>query len=107
MEFEDEVFGRTVTEAIGDRTSCPPSFPLASARSLFSIAHPVHRLDIVGRVVSPRPSHSFGVDMVGHDVVVIGELYMAERAFPALLDNLAVEQLSHFFIGASSRYPRG
>ena len=60
----------------------------------------MNRLDIVGMVVSPRPSHSFGVDMVGHDVVVIGELQMAERAFPALVDDLAVEQISHFCVRA-------
>jgi hypothetical protein len=51
-------------------------------------------------IVSPGPSHSFGIDVVGHDVVVIGEFQMAERAFPALVDDLAVEQLAHFCVGA-------
>jgi hypothetical protein len=73
---------------------------LASTRSLVSIAHPVHSLDIVRMVVSPRSSHSFGVDVVGYDVVVVGELYMTQWAFPALLHDLAVEQLPHFRVGA-------
>jgi len=51
-------------------------------------------------VVSPGPSHSSWVDVVGHDVIVVGELHMAERALPVLLDNLAVEQPPHLCVGA-------
>jgi hypothetical protein len=60
----------------------------------------VYRLDIVGMIVSPGASHAFWVDVVGRDVIVVGELYMAERAFSGLRDNLAVEQLPHFCVGA-------
>ena|ERR1700733_2049249 len=51
-------------------------------------------------VVSPRASHSFRVDVVRNDSVIVGELHMAQRAFPALLNDLAVEQLPHFCVGA-------
>ncbi len=55
----------------------------------------MNRLDIVGVVVSPRSSHPFGLDVVGHDVATIRELFMADCAFPVLLDDLSVQQLSH------------
>jgi hypothetical protein len=50
-------------------------------------------------IVSPGSSHTSWVDVVGHDVVVVSELHMAERTFPALLDYLAVEQFPHFCVG--------
>jgi len=53
-------------------------------------------LDIVRMVVSPRSSHSFGISMVWHDIVVVGELFVADGAFPVLLDNLAIQQFPHF-----------
>jgi hypothetical protein len=51
-------------------------------------------------VVSPRTSHSFGVDVVGHYVIATGERHLTDGTLAALLDDLAVEQLSHFSIGA-------
>src|ERR1700733_13942556 len=72
--------------------------PLASARSLLSVAHPMHCLDIVGMIVSPGSARASWIDVVGHDVVVVGEIQVAEGAFPALLDDLAVEDLPHFCI---------
>ncbi len=33
--------------------------------------------------------------MVGDDVVVIREVFVADGAYPALLDNLSVQQFSH------------
>jgi hypothetical protein len=51
-------------------------------------------------VVSPGSSHPSWVDVVRHDVVVVGELYMAECALPVLFDNLAVEQPPHLRVGA-------
>jgi hypothetical protein len=51
-------------------------------------------------VVSPRTSHSFGIDVVGHDVVATGERHLTDGTLPVLLDDLAVEQLPHFSIGA-------
>jgi len=49
-------------------------------------------------VVPPGPSHASRTDVVGHDVVVVGEFDMAERALPALFDNLPVYQLPHLRI---------
>jgi len=42
-------------------------------------------------VVSPRPSHAFGISVVGHDVVVIGEFLAADRAYTSLLSDLAIQ----------------
>jgi hypothetical protein len=33
--------------------------------------------------------------MIWSDVVVVGELFVADGAFPVLLDNLPVQQLPH------------
>ena len=52
-------------------------------------------LDIVRMIVSPRSAHTFGILMVRHDVVVVGELLVADGTFPVLLDNRPVEKLSH------------
>ena len=41
-----------------------------------------HRLKVFGMVVSPGSAHASWVDVVSHDVVVVGERYMAERALP-------------------------
>ena len=71
-----------------------------SARSLFSIAPPVNCLNIIGMVVAPGSSHASRIDVVGHDVVVVGELYTAECALPVLFDNLTVEQPPHLRVGA-------
>jgi hypothetical protein len=38
--------------------------------------------------------------MVGHDIGVVGELLLAERAFTVLSDDLPVEELPHFTVGA-------
>jgi hypothetical protein len=46
-------------------------------------------------VVSPRSSHSSRIDVIGHDVVVIRERHMTDRALLILFDNFAVEQLPH------------
>ena len=53
-------------------------------------------LDIVWVIVSPRPSHSFGISMVWHDVVVVRKLFVADGAFAVLLDDLPVQQFPHF-----------
>jgi hypothetical protein len=60
----------------------------------------MHRLNIVGMIVSPGSSHASWVDVIGHDVAVVGEFHIAECAFPALFDNLAVEQPPHLCVGA-------
>jgi len=53
-------------------------------------------LDIVRVIVTPCSSHSFGILMVGDDVVVARKLFMADWAYPLLLDNLLVQEFSHF-----------
>ena len=53
-------------------------------------------LNIVRVVVSPGSSHAFGIDVVWHDVVVVGELLVADWTLPVLLDNLPVQEFPHF-----------
>ena len=53
-------------------------------------------LDIVRVVVSPRPSHTLGILVVWHNVAVVRKLFVADCTFPILLDNLSVQELSHF-----------
>jgi hypothetical protein len=60
----------------------------------------VNGLDIVRMVVSPRPSHSLGVNVVGHYVVAAGEHHLAYGTLPVLLDNFPVNQLPHLGIRA-------
>jgi hypothetical protein len=55
----------------------------------------MHSLDIVGMIVSPRSSHSSRIDVIGHDVVVVGERHLTNRTLLILFDNSAVEQLPH------------
>ena len=52
-------------------------------------------LDIIQVIVSPGSSHSFGIPVVWHDVVVVGELFMADRAHPTLLPDFPVQQFPH------------
>ena len=55
----------------------------------------MRRLDIVRMVISSCPSHAFGPFVVWHDVVVVGELFVADCTFPILLDDFLVQQLPH------------
>src|SRR5712691_11896581 len=56
----------------------------------------MRRLNVVWMVVPPRPSHSFRVPVVRHDIAVIREFLMANCAYPVLLNNFAIEKLAHF-----------
>ena len=47
-------------------------------------------------VIPPRSSHSFRIFVVRNDIVVIREVFVADGAYPALLDNLSVQQFPHF-----------
>jgi len=47
-------------------------------------------------IISPRPSHSFGILVVWHDVVVIRKLFVTDGTFLVLLDNFPVQELPHF-----------
>lgn len=51
-------------------------------------------------IVSPRPSQAAGVNVVGHDIGVVGELLTADGALAVLGHNLLVQQPSHFRIRA-------
>jgi hypothetical protein len=61
-----------------------------SGRPFLFIAPEMRCLDIVWVVIPPRSSHPFGIPMIWHDVVVVGELFVADRAFSVLFDNLAI-----------------
>jgi len=41
-------------------------------------------------VVSPGAAHSFRFSVVRDDIVVIGEVFVADGAYAALLDNLSI-----------------
>jgi len=51
-------------------------------------------------VVSPRSSHSFGISVVWNDVVVVGELFVADCAYSLLLGDLSLQQFPHFARGS-------
>jgi hypothetical protein len=70
------------------------------AGALFSIAPPMDRLDVIGMIVPPAPSHAPRAYVVRNDVAIVRELPLAEGARPVLGDDLSVHQLSHFRIGA-------
>lgn len=72
----------------------------ASARPLFPVAPPVDSLNIVGMIIPPRSAHAGGIDVVGHNVAVVRELFIADGALAFLGKNLPVKKLSHFRIRA-------
>jgi hypothetical protein len=72
----------------------PPSL-VHSSGSFFFVAPPMRCLDVVWVVVSPSSSHSFGILVVGDDIVVIREVFVANGAYPALLPKLAVQKFAH------------
>jgi hypothetical protein len=67
-----------------------------SRRAFFFIAPEVRCLDIVWVVVPPRSSHSFWIPVVRNHIVIVCELFLADGAFPVLLDNLPVQQFPDF-----------
>jgi hypothetical protein len=64
-------------------------------------------LNVVRMVVSPCPSHAFGIPMIGNDVGIICELLVADGADPILLDNLSIHQLAHFSRRSKFAIPAG
>jgi hypothetical protein len=54
------------------------------------------RLDIVRVVVSPGPSHPFGISMVCHYVVIVRELFVAHCAYSFLLCDFPLQKFPHF-----------
>ena len=67
-----------------------------AGRSFFFIAPEMRCLDIVWVIIPPRSSRSFGISVVRNDIVVVCELFVADGAFPVLLDNLPILQFPHF-----------
>ncbi|MGA2373830.1 MAG: hypothetical protein ABSG11_24510 [Candidatus Korobacteraceae bacterium] len=55
----------------------------------------MHGLDIVRMVVSAGSSHTFGLDVVGHDLGKLREGFAADCTFPVLLGDLSVQQFPH------------
>jgi hypothetical protein len=68
--------------------------------SLFTVTPEVHCLNIVGMVVSPRPAHSSGINVVGNDVVTVCERHLTDGALPVLFNNLSIKELPHLCFGA-------
>jgi hypothetical protein len=48
-------------------------------------------LDIVRMVISPSSSHPFRISVVWHNVVVVGEFFMADGTFPVLFDDFPIQ----------------
>jgi len=53
-------------------------------------------LDIFRMIITPRSSHPFGIPVIWNYIRVIREFFVADGAFPVLLDNLAIQQFPHF-----------
>lgn len=53
-------------------------------------------LDVVWMVIAPSRSHTFGLDVVGNDLVAIGEGLVADPAVPFLSGDLLGEELPKF-----------
>src|ERR1700751_579284 len=75
--------------------------------SLFAVTAEVHCLNVLRMVVSPRPAHPSRINVVGHDVVVVGERQLTDGTLPVLVGNFAVEQLPHLCFGAEFAVPPG
>jgi hypothetical protein len=79
----------------------------SSLRPFLQVAPPMRRLNIVRMVVSPGPSHPFGINVVWHNIAVIGEFSAADGAPSVLLDYLPIQQFPHFCCGSEFPIPSG
>jgi hypothetical protein len=71
-------------------------FQTAPLPSFFSsLHHQCVAWIFVWMVVSPRSSHSFRILVVRHDVVVIGELFVADCAYSVLLGGSPPRKFPH------------
>jgi hypothetical protein len=77
-----------------------PTIPNTLGWSPFAVAPEVQCLNVLRMVVSSRPSHPSRINVVGHDVAIVGERHLADSALPVLLNNFSIEQLPHFRFGA-------
>src|SRR5579863_3509641 len=71
-----------------------------SGGALFSVAPPVHCLNVVGVIVPPCAAHTARADVIGNHIAVIGELLLADSANAVLGNDLSVEQLAHLPVRA-------
>ena len=60
-------------------------------------------LDVVRMIISPSPAHSLGIPVVWNNIVVVGELFVADRTDASLLSDPAVQQLPH--LRRRSKFP--
>jgi hypothetical protein len=51
-------------------------------------------------VVPPRRAHASRINVVGHDVAIVGERHLANGTLPVLLNYFSIEQFPHFRFGA-------
>jgi len=56
----------------------------------------MHCPDIVWMVIPPGSTHTLWFFVVWHDVVVVGELLVADCTFLVLLDNFPVQEFPPF-----------
>jgi hypothetical protein len=54
-------------------------------------------------IISPRATHSSGILVVRDNVVVVGELFVADCAYSFLLGDFPLQQFPHF--GWGSEFP--
>ena len=47
-------------------------------------------------IISPCPSHPFGISVVWNDIAVVGELFEADCAYSLLFADLPLQKLPHF-----------
>jgi hypothetical protein len=73
---------------------------ILSGGSLFTVAPEVHCLNVLRMVVAARSSHPSRINVVGHDVAIVGEHHLANGALPVLLNYFSIEQFPHFRFGA-------
>ena len=78
----------------GDPTDGPSV--IQSGRSFFFIAPEMRCLHVIRVIISPSSAHSFRIPVVRDHIVVVRKLFMADGAFPVLLDNFPVQQFPHF-----------
>ena len=60
-------------------------------------------LNVIWMVISPRSAHPFWIPVVRHDVVIVAELFVADRALSVLFDDLPVQELAH--LGRGPQFP--
>ena len=49
-------------------------------------------------VVPPGGAHAAGIDVIGYDVAVVGEFFIADRTVPILDHSRLVQQFSHYSV---------